>query len=129
MILGIGTDIVEIKHFKGASKKSPKVLERLFTPKELEKANKLSGNKKFAYYSKRFAGKEALSKACGTGIGADIGWHDMEILNDKKGAPTVKFSGKAQKFLQKKFKVKKVTPFISLTDETEYAMAFAVLVK
>lgn len=129
MILGIGTDILEIKHLKQAFQKSPKIVERIFTLNEISKAQKLSPQKKLAYYAKRFAGKEALSKAIGTGIGKDIGWQDLEILNNEKGAPVATFSPKAMKFLQKKFKTKKINIFISLSDEKGFAVAFCVLEK
>ena len=124
MILGVGTDIVEIAHFKKVWKKTPTILERLFTPNEL--ARSLSLAKKEAYYAKRFAAKEALSKAFGTGICSEIGWQDIEISNDKKGTPVVALSPKACRFLQKKFKIKKPHIYLSLTDEKKYAMAFSV---
>ena len=129
MILGIGTDIVEIKHFKSSWKKAPALLKRVFTKNELKKADALSPQKRLSFYAKRFAGKEAVTKACGTGIGKDISWQDVEILNDTQGAPVVKLSLKAQKFLQKKFKVKKVETRISLSDEKKYVVAFALLQK
>lgn len=127
MILGIGADIIDFKRFKSATKKAPTLIQRVFTEKERSAACKLSEKRKLAYYVKRYAGKEALSKACGTGIGKDIGWQDLEILNDKKGKPVVKLSEKALKFLHKKFKTKKITPFISLSDEQEIALAFTIL--
>ena len=129
MIIGVGTDLVCIKHFKSAFKKTPAILDRVFTPAEKEHADKLTAVKKMAYYAKRFAAKEAISKACGTGIGRQIGWQDMEILNDKSGAPVASFSSKSQLFLQKKFKTKKIQILISLADEDEYALAFATLTK
>ena len=127
MILGIGTDLLKINRLSKVIQKNPSVLKRLFTPEEILCAEKLSPLKRKAYYAKRFSGKEAISKACGTGIGKNIGWLDMEILNDKKGKPVVQFSPKAFQFLQKKFKTKEVFCFLSLTDEKEYAMAFVVL--
>jgi len=127
MILGIGTDIVEIKHFKSVLKKTPRVIQRVFTEEEKKAANKLSGARKTAYYAKRYAAKEALSKACGCGIGSSVGWQDLEILNNEEGAPVAHFSPKASRFLQKKYKVKKIEVFISLSDEKELALAFAVL--
>lgn len=129
MILGIGTDIVDINRFKTILEKAPKILERVYTEKELKKAKKLSGNKRVAYFAKRFAAKEAFSKTCGTGIGTDIGWKDIEISNDKKGAPVITLTKKAETFLKKKFKSKDIHIFLSLTDEKEYAMAFTLLTK
>lgn len=129
MIIGIGTDLVSFQHFKKNVTKTPALIERVFTEKEKQAANRLSGPRKIAYYAKRFAAKEALSKACGTGIGHDISWQDMEILNDEKGAPMAILSPKALRFLQKKFHTKNVTPFVSLTDEDQFAAAFAILTK
>ena len=127
MILGIGTDIVEIKHFKENLKKTPSIVKRLFTKKEQEKAKSLSCERRISYYAKRFCGKEAISKACGTGIGVNIGWQDIEILNNKSGAPVVKLSEKSAHFLQKKYKVHKTEILISLSDEKKFAVAIALL--
>ena len=95
MILGIGEDIVDINRFQEAIKRSPQMIERILTPSEMIYAKKLSPKKRTAYYAKRFAGKEALSKACGTGIVKELHWLDLEILNNKKGAPIATFSEKA----------------------------------
>ena len=127
MILGIGTDIVEIKHFKERLEKTPSIIKRLFTEKELKKASTLPPARKISYYAKRFCGKEAVSKACGTGIGVNIGWQDIEILNNKSGAPVVKLSEKSAHFLQKKYKVPKTEILISLSDEKNFAVAVALL--
>ena len=129
MILGIGTDIVEIKHFKRVVDKNPAILERIFTPTELKKALTLSAKRQTAYYAKRFAAKEAFSKACGTGIGKRITWQDLEISNDPQGMPFIILSTQAKKFLQQKFKTEKIISHLSLSDEKEYAQAFAILEK
>lgn len=129
MILGIGADILDINRFKKAVQKNPKIIERVFTPSEIVYARKLPFQKRESYYAKRFAGKEALSKACGTGIGKDLNWLDMEILNDKKGTPVASLSPKALKFLKKKFKTKSVKIFISLSDEKDFALAFSLITK
>ena len=129
MILGIGADIVDINRFEKAVKKGPKMIDRLFTASEIVHAKKLPPKKRTAYYAKRFAGKEALSKACGTGIGKELNWLDLEILNDKKGAPIATFSVKALKFLKKKFKTKTIRIFISLSDEKDFALAFGIITK
>ena len=127
MILGIGADIVEIKHFNSVVKKTPAVVQRVFTPKERQIADKLSVSRKSAYYAKRFAAKEAVSKACGTGIGDKINWQDFEILNNMEGMPLATISSETLSFLQKKFKTKKIQIQLSLSDEKEYVLAFAVL--
>ena len=127
MMIGIGTDLVNIKHFQASLKKTPTLCARVFTEEERAKAKQLGPTKKIAYYAKRFAAKEAFSKACGTGIGAEISWQDISVLNDKKGAPISTLSPKALHFLEKKFKSKKIKVLLSLTDEKDYAMAFVVL--
>ena len=129
MILGVGADVICIKRFKESLKKTPAIVERVFTPEERKCATRLSALRKATHYAKRFAAKEAISKACGTGIGTDIGWQDICILNNEKGAPFAVLSKKTHRFLRKKFKAKTVRIFLSLTDEKEYAMAFALLDK
>ncbi len=129
MILGIGTDIVEIKHFQAIFKKNPAVLKRIFTKKERMVGEKLSVLKRSAYYAKRFAAKEAIAKACGTGIGNIISWQDIEISNLASGMPVATLSESTTTLLKKKLKVKKLHLFLSLSDEKGYATAFAVLEK
>ena len=127
MILGIGTDILEIEHFKRVLQKEPALLERVFTPFEIKKGNRLSPPKKVAYFAKRFAAKEAVSKACGTGIGERISWQDIKISNTEVGQPVASLSKKALTSLKKHFKTKNIRLFISLSDEKNSALAFAVL--
>ena len=129
MILGIGTDIVEIKHFENVLQKTPRLLERVFCLSEIEKAKKIPPAKQLFYYAKRFAAKEAISKACGTGIGADINWQDIEIFNDSAGKPGAFLSSKATSFLQKKYGKNHMEIALSLSDEKDYVVAFAILVE
>jgi holo-[acyl-carrier protein] synthase len=78
------------------------------------------------FLAKRFAAKEAVSKAWGTGIGAEIGWHDVAVGHDERGKPLiVASSALAQKFAEKNV----VATHISLSDEAEHAIAFVVLEK
>lgn len=127
MILGVGTDILNIQHFEKAFKKTPTLIQRVFTKNEQKSApaNKV---KKTAYYAKRFSAKEAFSKACGTGIGKDIRWQDIEIRNDAQGAPFILLSKKATDFICQKFKVKKFKMHLSLSDDKE-ALAFVIIEK
>ena len=129
MILGIGTDITEIRHFQDVIQKTPRLLERVFCLSELENAKKTSVNKQLSFFAKRFAAKEAISKACGTGIGADISWQDIEIFNDSKGAPYVVLSPKVLSFLRQKFSVLHPEILLSLSDESSYVVAFAILIE
>jgi holo-[acyl-carrier protein] synthase len=126
MILGIGCDILDIKRFQKACNTA--FIKRVFTDSESNFANTLKGRRKTNFLAKRFAGKEALAKACGTGIGDFIGWQDIEILNDENGAPILKLSKKAQKNIQKRFKCRQFHTHISLSDDNQ-AMAFVILEK
>jgi holo-[acyl-carrier protein] synthase len=120
MIYGIGCDIVEIARIeKLHSDSGEKFLNKIFTKKEIELAPN-DTEQKIAYLAKRFAAKEAFSKALGTGIGDEISFKEIEILNDKKGKPYINIlSEKHQNF--------KIN--LSLSDEKMYAAAFVVLEK
>ena len=88
MIIGIGCDCIEIERFrKGVERTKGALLTRLFTPSEIALCQ-LHADPMFRYAG-RFVAKEALSKALGCGIGSQLSWHDMEILNDERGKPVV----------------------------------------
>ncbi len=117
MIQGIGCDIVSIKRIKSVIEKwGEKFLFRIFTDSELKNAaEKKQGY--YAYLAKRFAAKEALSKALRTGIGPSLKFKDCEILNDENGAPFFNFLSKNLN----------LNPHLSLSDEKEYAQAFVII--
>ena len=97
-------------------------LDRIFTTREQEYCGK---QKRCAiHYAARFAAKEAVSKAFGTGIGKDVSWLDLEILRKESGEPEVILSGHAQKFAEKN-RVGAIK--ISLTHAQHYAAANAVI--
>ena len=125
-ILGIGTDIVENKRIKN-SLKNKKFIKRIFSKKEIILSKKYKD--KSNYYSKRFAAKEALVKALGTGIRFGINFKDISILNDNLGKPKFFIIDKFKNILQKKFKSKNVKFFLSLSDERKYSIAFVVVQK
>ena len=86
MIRGIGTDIIEVSRIRGSIERfADRFLERLFTDKERRYCASHPFQER--HYAGRFAAKEAIAKALGTGIGADLSWHDMEIVNDAAGKP------------------------------------------
>jgi holo-[acyl-carrier protein] synthase len=89
MIFGTGIDIIEMKRIKQVAQHQMRFAERILTPFELGKFNALTGNRKFEYLAGRFSAKEAMAKALGVGIGADLSWHDMEIKSDEKGKPFI----------------------------------------
>ncbi|BDU49755.1 holo-ACP synthase [Haliovirga abyssi] len=89
-ILGIGNDIIEIYRIQEAIEKNSKLEKRVYTEKEIEYAN---SNRKYEVLAGRFAAKEAISKAFGTGI-RGFKLTDIEILNDELGKPYVNLYGK-----------------------------------
>ena len=76
---------------------------------------------------KRFAAKEAFSKALGTGISNGINFNEIIILNQKSGKPYINTIGLTKKILNKKFKGKKIKVSLSLSDEKKYAVAFVTI--
>ena len=78
-------------------------------------------------FAKRFAAKEAFSKALGTGISKGIYFNQIVVLNEKNGKPFIKLIENTKKNVEKKFKKKKYKISLSLTDEDEYAVAFVTI--
>jgi holo-[acyl-carrier protein] synthase len=122
-IYGIGTDIVSVSRIQ-KSLKSKKLLERLFSKEEVFKCSKLINMNNC--YAKRFAAKEAFSKALGTGISNGINFNEIIILNKKNGKPFIKLKGQTKLKINKKFK-KKAKISLSLSDEKKYAVAFVTI--
>ncbi len=121
-IFGIGIDVVEVERIASAiDRHGQPFLTKLFTSGELAYCR---GQKNPAlHYAARFAAKEAVSKALGTGIGGQAGWLDLEIIRDPSGAPKLSLSGNAADFA----KANGITEIqISLTHAREYAAANAV---
>ena len=123
-ILGIGVDIVENKRIQ-KSIKNPLFKKRIYTSKELKKSN--TTNNKLGYFSKRFAAKEAFSKALGTGFRMNLNFKDIEVVNDKMGKPYYVTNKKITKIIQNKFKIKNFKCFLSISDEKNYSTAFAII--
>ncbi len=125
MIFGIGADLVNIKRIEGALFRfGDRFLHRILSEVEVVEYAKSSQPARFV--AKRFAAKEAFSKAFGTGIGEIVGWHDIRITHDPLGKPQIVTSDALQRVLAMK---QIVHSHISITDETEQAMAFVVLEK
>ena len=125
-ILGIGVDVVENQRI-GKSIKNHNFKKRIYTTKELKLSESI--NNKIAYFSKRFAAKEALSKALGTGFRMNLNFKDIEVVNDKMGKPYYVKNKKITKFIQMKFKIKNFECFLSISDEKKYSTAFAIIQK
>ena len=123
-IFDIGTDIVSVDRIK-KSLKNKRFLRRVFNDKEILKCKKTTNL--FNCYSKRFAAKEAFSKALGTGISKGISFNEIIILNKKSGKPYIILSGKTKKIIESKFKRKKIKISLSLSDEKKYAVAFVTI--
>ena len=122
-VVGIGTDIVEIKRLEQMSERVLNNLaKRLLTPTELEKFESLKF--KLPYLAKRWAGKEAVAKALGTGIAAGVSFQHIEIQTLDSGQPLLVLTDQA-KLTAKALGANNW--HISLSDEKEYAVAFAVL--
>ena len=103
--LGIGVDIVKNSRIK-KSILNKNFLRRIFTDNEIAKSKKITN--KTAYFSKRFAAKEAFSKALGTGFRGTMNFKDISITNNKHGKPSIKINNKLHNLINKKFKTKKI---------------------
>lgn len=123
MILGIGTDVIEVRRIREAIEKyGDRILKRLFTPTEIEYC---SARKNAAlHFAGRFAAKESAFKAMGRGWGGDISWKDVETINEKSGAPRLNFYGKALEVLSEK---KMTASYVSISHIEEIATAIVVL--
>ncbi len=123
-ILGVGMDIVETKRIAESIERfGDRFLNRVFLDGEVA----YSKTMKFPHLhlAARFAAKEAISKAFGTGIGKEIGWRDMEIVREPSGAPRVQLHGRAEAYAKTKG-VQEI--HISLSHTAEYGAASAVIV-
>ena len=126
-ILGIGTDIVNINRINKALKlNGTKFKNKIFSKKEISYCD----NKKYpsAFYAKRYAAKEALSKALGTGINKDINFKNIEISNDINGKPSISLKGSVNSYIKKKMKNKKYTIHLSLSDDKPWAQATVIII-
>ncbi len=122
-LYGIGIDVVEVQRIGSSIDEfGDKFLNRIFT--EREQAYCSSQKRPMIHYAARFAAKEAIAKAFGTGIGKDIAWTDMEIVRESSGEPKVVMSGMGKDFAEK---IKVVDIKISLTHAEHYAAANAAI--
>ena len=127
MILGIGSDIIDIRRIERTLERfGERFVERVFTEAERRKSD--GRINRAASYAKRFAAKEACSKALGTGFRAGVFWRDMGVVNLPSGKPTMRLSGGALARLQA------ITPpgmqaqiDLSLTDDDPQAQAIVVI--
>ena len=125
-IVGNGVDIIENIRITKLLK-NKKFINRIFTKSEINQSKKLTY--KTNYFAKRFAAKEAFVKAIGEGFRNSINFNDIEVKNDKKGKPKISLSVKINKYIKKKFKLKKYQIFLSLSDEKKYSIAYVIINK
>ena len=123
-IYGIGTDIANINRIK-KSLKNKNLINRLFNKNEIKKCNNQFN--KANCYAKRFAAKEAFSKAIGTGISKGINFNEIIVHNIKSGKPSIKLLGNTKKVVNKILKKKKINIFLSLSDDKPFAVATVVI--
>ncbi len=123
-IYGIGTDIVSIKRIRLSLKKK-NFIKRIYNEQEVLKCKKVA--KQHNCFAKRFAAKEAFSKALGTGISNGINFNEIAVLNNKSGKPYINLKGKTKQQIKKIFKQKKIKISLSLSDERDYAVAFVTV--
>lgn len=130
-IIGIGTDIVDIRRIERLIQQyGERFVSRMFTVQEQARANQYAIlRQKAASYSKRFAAKEAIVKALGTGFNSKILFQDIDIENDAKGKPIGTLKGNALQYLQTLLPhATKGRIEISLTDEYPLAQAFVIVI-
>ena len=125
-IFGVGVDLVKNQRIKQSIKKKGFV-EKIFSKKEIFYSQKTSN--KVNFFAKRFAAKEAFSKALGTGFRKNLNFKDIEILNDNLGKPYYNMNNKIKKILKKISNSKSLDLFLSLSDEKSYSIAFATIQK
>src|SRR6201995_1947657 len=131
MIIGIGSDLIDIRRVaKVIERHGDRFLDRIFTDAERPRAGRRAKTEKMvvATYAKRFAAKEACSKALGTGIRQGVWWRDMGVVNLPGGRPTMELTGGARAPLEA------LTPEgleartdLSITDDWPLAQAFVII--
>ena len=119
-IYGVGVDIVDIKRIAKAIKKNDKFINRVFSKDEINKCHQNC-------FAKRFAAKEAFSKALGTGISRGLQFKEILISSNNKGKPDLRLVGSAKGLVKKILKNKKFKVLVSLSDEKSHAFAMVVL--
>lgn len=130
MIIGTGSDLIDITRIeKTLARFGTRFIKRCFTPAEIAKAERRrAAGTHIATYAKRFAAKEACSKALGTGFNHGVAFRDIGVVNDENGRPTLVLTGGAQK------KLMELTPpgrrpviHLTLTDEPPLAQAYVII--
>ncbi len=126
MIIGLGNDLCDIRRIEQTLEKfDRRFIERIFTPLEIAKSE--GRHQRAASYAKRFAAKEASSKALGTGFRRGVFWRDLGVANLPSGKPTMVMTGGALARLQE-ITPNGMTPQIDLTITDDYPLAQAIVI-
>jgi len=123
-VLGIGVDIIQNKRIKVLIKNN-NFIKRIYGKNEIEFSKKITNKEN--YFAKRFAAKESLSKALGTGFRNKLNYKDIQIFNNNLGKPYYHISPKIKNMVNNKFKIKNFNLFLSISDEKDYSIAFTIL--
>lgn len=115
MIKGVGIDLESIGRVKKTADSQPGFIKKILTAKEIEQMNSFSDSKALEYLVSRFSAKESFSKALGSGIGENLSWQDIEILNDSQGKPNIFFQGKSEDF------------FVSISHKDDYVITEVII--
>ena len=127
MIIGLGNDMVDIRRIEQTLERyGTRFVARIFTDIEQKKSDRRA--QRAASYAKRFAAKEACSKALGTGFRRGVFWKDMGVVNEPSGRPTLQLTGGAKEQLEQ------ITPAghiariqLTITDDFPYAQAVVII--
>ena len=119
-VVGVGTDLVEVHRLRAALDRTPAMLHRLFTPGEQSRCNR--NQDPLPHLAARFAAKEAVMKALGSGMSA-MAFTDIEVTSDAGGAPGIRLSGRARQVADRRGVA---TVHVSLTHTGDLAQAHAV---
>ena len=133
MIVGTGSDIANITRIEATIKNfGPRFISKIFTKyeiSEMAKRQNISARETASMAAKRFAAKEACSKALGTGFREGVFWKNIEIRHLASGKPTIKLSGGALKHAQKLCEGGNANIHVSMSDDYPWAQAFVVIEK
>jgi holo-[acyl-carrier protein] synthase len=127
MIIGLGNDIVDIRRIeKTLESYGDRFVQRIFTDIEQAKSDKRA--QRAASYAKRFAAKEACSKALGTGFNVGVYWRDLGVVNEPSGKPTMHLTGGAAKRLAAMVpEGREAKVHLTMTDDYPYAQAIVII--
>tara|TARA_B100000767_G_C19509596_1_gene427786 strand:+ start:98 stop:487 length:390 start_codon:yes stop_codon:yes gene_type:complete len=124
-IFGIGTDVVNHSRFKKVFKKNSLLKKRLFSKNEIIYCTKKKDS--IASFAKRFAAKEAFSKALGTGISKGLNFNEIEVKNNLQGKPEIIIKGNSLKVVKKILKDKIFKIYLSLSDDIPFIVATVLI--